>query len=299
MVNTFIIVLLFFLISLIIFLLVKVNNVINQKLTEVKSDFVNHLSSSQETLVNIASRLTELKISSLNILEVAKDIKSLEELLKPPKLRGQLGELLLDQILSQVLPPKYYETSYRFQSGDIVDAVIKLKDSKILCIDAKFPLDALKNYNSSSTNDIPTQFIRDVKKHIDAISTKYILPNENTFDFALMYIPAENVYYEIILRDDKILQYARDKHVVPVSPISLYTYLSTILIGLKGMEVEKNAKQILGQIGNIKINLDNFINEYNTVGLHLSNAKSKYDISKQVIDGLSEKLKNIEVVNNE
>ncbi len=279
--------------------LYKINQILNLKLSEIKDNFTSHLTASQGTVSAITREVTELKSTAQNVLEIGKNIQSLQDILKPPKLRGSLGECFLEQCLAQVMPTKHYQTSYRFQTGSIVDAIVKLKDSKVLCIDAKFPLDSLKEYISNgvkNSSDVPSQFIRDVKKHIDSISAKYILPEEGTLDYALMYIPAENVYYEIILKDEKILQYAKEKHVIPVSPLSLYLYLSTILTGLKGMEIEKSAKLILGKIGNIRVGLDNYISEFNTLGMHLANAKSKYDSSREILLKISEKFKDIELL---
>lgn len=301
MVEFLILFLVLILVFVVLFLLTRINTTLNQKLKDVHSDYASHLTSSQGILSNITEKLTELKGATQNILEVGENIQSLQDILRPPKLRGALGELMLEQALGQVLPPKHYQTSYKFQTGDMVDAVVKLKDSQLICIDAKFPLDSIKNYidDGKFSGDVPGQFVRDVKKHIDSISTKYILPKEGTLDFALMYVPAENVYYEIILKDEKLVQYAKEKHVVPVSPIGLYSYLSTILIGLKGMEVEKNAKDILSHIGDLKVGLDKFFDEFDTLGLHINNAKAKYDLSRNKITEISNKLKNIEVPNNE
>ena len=299
-INILIIALLVILILLILIALNKINSTLNQKLSEVRSDVTQHLNTSQATLSSITENLTELKNTSGKILETGKDIQSLQDILKPPKLRGEIGQTFLENILSQVLPQNYFQTQYRFQNGNIVDAIIKLKDSRLLCIDSKFPLDSLKEFLSNGKNldETPPQFIRDVKKHIDDISNKYILPKEGTLDFALMYIPAENVYYEIILRDDKITNYARDKKIIPVSPISLYSYLSTILIGLKGVEVEKNARQILEELNELKNKISSFISEFNVVGTHLNNAKSKYDSSRELVSVISDQLKNIEISKN-
>lgn len=302
----FIIVFLFFVFGLMAFFVTrglnKINETLNKSVFNLQDSFTKHLSSSQMTISTVTENLTKLKSATENILEVGKNIQSLQDILKPPKLRGVLGELMLEQVLAQVLPSQTYKMFHKFQNGDIVDAVVKLKDSQILCIDAKFPLDSIKEHitnNVQNLESLPSQFVRDVKKHIDSISTKYILPNEGTLDFALMYIPAESIYYEIILRDDKITTYAKEKHVFPVSPLSLYSYLSTILIGLKGMDIEKNAKQILGQIGNIRIGVENFLGEFEKIGTHINNAKSKYDSSREIISGISDKLKNIETVKDD
>ena len=301
-INIFtIITLLVILILLILIALNKINSTLNQKLSEVRSDVTQHLTTSQTTLSNITENLTDLKNTSQKMLETGKDIQSLQDILKPPKLRGEIGQIFLENILSQILPPNHFQTQYKFQNGNIVDAIIKLKDSKFLCIDSKFPLDSLKEFLATGKHleETPTQFIRDVKRHIDDISNKYILPKEGTLDFALMYIPAENVYYEVILRDDKITSYSRDKKVIPVSPISLYSYLSTILVGLKGVDVEKNVRQILDQLSELKNKVNSFISEFNIVGTHLNNAKSKYDSSRELISTVSDQLKNIEISKNE
>ena len=271
------------------FLFYKLNSTIDQKLSKIDLSYSQHLTSSQNTLVSLTERLTELKLAAQNIHNVGENIQSLQDILKPPKLRGNLGELLLERLLEQVLPPQSYKLQYKFQSGNIVDAVVKLKESQLLAIDSKFPLSSFSNNGSSS------QFIRDIKKHIDSISAKYILPNEGTLDFALMYIPAENIYYEIILKEEEITEYAKSKNVIPVSPLSLYSYLSVILIGLKGMEIEKDAKRILNQISDLRTCFENFAEEFNVLGGHLTNAKSKYDSSRKLIDDIYNDLNNLEV----
>lgn len=301
--NVSYILIILLIIILILFVLValnKINSTLNEKLSDVRNDVTKHLNTSQSTLSDITKNLSSLQNTSERILETGKGIQSLQDILKPPKLRGEVGQTFLESILSQVLPPFCFQTQYKFQDGTIVDAVVKLQDSKLLCIDSKFPLDSIRNYlEKDKSGETPTQFIRDVKKHIDDISNKYIHPSENTLDFALMYIPAENIYYEIILRDDKITNYARDKKVIPVSPISLYSYLSTILIGLKGAEVEKNAKKIINHLSDLKNKINIFINEFNITGTHLNNAKSKYDLSRELILDISEQMKNIEISKNE
>lgn len=299
--NVFLITIIILLIILCIlatFILYKINSTVNKKLNDVQTGFTQHLTSSQNTLSTLAEKLTDLKAASQNIIEAGKDIQSLQNILKVPRLKGNVGELLLEQILSQVLPVQFYKTQYKFSNGNTVDAIITLKDSKILCIDAKFPLESIKEYlgnGSKTASEIPTQFIRDVKKHIDSISEKYILPEEGTLDIALMYIPAENIYYEIMLQEEKIANYAREKHVIPASPNSLYLYLSTVLTGLKGFEIEKNAKELLAKLSNIKINLSSFLQDFNVIGTHLTNAKVKYESSKEAITSISEKLKDIEL----
>ena len=233
--NYVILILFIVLLILVLTSLYKINQILNLKLSEIKNDFINHLTASHNTINSITRDITELKGTAQNVLEVGKNIQSLQDILKPPKLRGAFSELLLENALSQILPSQYYEMYHRFQTGNIVDAVVRFQNSRILCIDAKFPLDSVKKYLQNGHDETPQQFIKDVKRHIDDISSKYIVPSEGTMDFALMYIPAENVYYEIILKEEKLLQHAKDKHVFPVSPLGLYLYLSTVIIGLRGI----------------------------------------------------------------
>ena len=174
------------------------------------------------------------------IEEVGKNISSFQEILRAPKLRGGFGELLLERLLTDILPHKNYSLQYSFNNGAIVDAVIHIGGKKVP-IDSKFPLEDFERMLASESEEeqvaLRKQFSRTIKKHIDDVA-RYILPDENTFDFALMYIPAENVYYETILRGQaegsELYAYALQKRVIPVSPNSFYAYLQVIILGLKG-----------------------------------------------------------------
>ena len=174
------------------------------------------------------------------IEEVGKNISSLQEILRAPKLRGGLGELLLERLLADTLPPDHFKLQHRFRNGETVDAVVQI-GKNLIPIDSKFPLEDFERIVAAESEEeqaaLRRQFVRTIKKHIDAV-TKYILPDENTFDFALMYIPAENVYYETVLRNypegSELCSYALQRRVIPVSPNSFYTYLQVIILGLKG-----------------------------------------------------------------
>ena len=248
---------------------------------------------------NVQKSLGSLEEANRKIYEVGKDIASLQEILRAPKLRGGLGEFFLGGLLGQILPSDHFTTQFSFRSGEKVDAVIKLGGS-LVPVDSKFPLENFKRMLEGVTEDDKNkarrQFVADVKKHIDAIATKYILPDEGTYDFALMYIPAENVYYETIIKDDaagvdrNISQYALSKKVIPVSPNSFYAYLQAIVLGLKGMKIEERAKEIIQYLGRLEGDFSRFKEEFNLVGKHIGHAQSSFQSADKRLDQFGQKL---------
>jgi DNA recombination protein RmuC len=179
-----------------------------------------------------------------------------------------------------------------------VDAVIKLGGS-LVPVDSKFPLENFKRILEAPTEEekgkARKQFIADVKRHIDAIANKYILPDEGTYDFALMYIPAENVYYETIIKDDSagdknLSQYALSKRVIPVSPNSFYAYLQAIVLGLKGMKIEERAKEIIQYLSRLQGDFSRFRDEFNLLGKHLGHAQSSFQNAERRLDQFGQKL---------
>jgi DNA recombination protein RmuC len=255
---------------------------INQQLQNMSSQFQKTTGHIGGTLGDVKKDLGKMEEVTREVLEKAKNISNLENLLRAPKFRGGLGELFLGDLLSQILPPVYYDMQYKFKSGDMVDAVIKLGDN-LVPIDAKFPLDNFKKYtaeeNPKEKQDLKKKFVADVKKHIKEIAEKYILPDEGTYDFALMYIPAENIYYEVILKDESfgadrsIYSSAINKRVIPVSPNSFFAYLQVIVLGLKGLQIEKSARTIFQQLTRLQGDLTRFKKDFQLLGSHLVNAK--------------------------
>ncbi len=240
--------------------------------------------------------LGELTQRTRDIEEAGKNISSLQEILRAPKFRGGFGELLLERLLADILPHANYSLQHRFRNGETVDAVIRI-GGNLVPIDSKFPLEDFQRILAVESEEeqaaLRRQFTRTIKKHIDAV-TKYILPDENTFDFALMYIPAENVYYETILRghaeESEIYSYALQKRVIPVSPNSFYAYLQVIILGLKGLHIEKTARDILGHLGRLQGDLQDFQGDYTTLGGHIRHAAQKYDDAERKLARLDEKL---------
>lgn len=236
------------------------------------------------------------------IHEVGRAAQELVHIMRAPKLRGGMGELFLGDLLSQLLPKEHYTMPYRFKSGDAVDAVIRI-GPRLVPADAKFPYENFKRVIEApaETDRVAArkQFLRDVKRHVDAIAAKYILPDEGTYDFALMYVPAENVYYETIIKEDvgedrQLFSYALAKRVIPVSPNSFYAYIQTILLGLRGMKVEERAQEILGELSRLRGDFAKIQENFRVLGRHLANASGSYAETDKRISKLDGKLTQIE-----
>ncbi len=245
-------------------------------------------------------KLTQLEKATKDIFEVGKDIASLHDILRAPKLRGGIGEYLLGDLLSQYLPQDNFTLQYKFKNGSQVDAVIALRDF-LIPVDSKFPLENFRRIfetqDSETQMKLKKQFASDVKKHIDDIAKKYILPDEGTSDFAIMYVPAENVYYEMIVKeiDGKSLSdYAHSKNVVPASPNSFWAYMQAILVGLKGQQVQKNVKEIMQNLSRLRGDIERFGKDFETLGAHLQNARTKYDDSLRRLGTIQDKLVQID-----
>lgn len=276
---------------------------VNQQLQSSSGQIGQRLDSAREVISKVSERLGELSKTSEQIHEVGKNIATLQEILRPPKLRGGLGEQFLGELLSQILPPEFFTLQYTFLSGERVDAVVRIGE-KLVPIDSKFPLDNFKRVVECKTDDerrtYQKIFYRDVKKHIDDIANKYILPQEGTYDFALLYIPAENVYYETITKDESfgeekgVLNYALTKRVIPVSPNSFYAYLQVIILGLKGLQIEKDALKIQALLSGLKKDIGGFQEDFQLVGKHLVNAVNKFEEARRRLDKFSFKLDQIE-----
>ena len=280
----------------------KTTGNIGQQIQTMTSQFLDTTSSIGQSLGSVQSHLGKVEFVTREVLEKSKNIASLEDLLRAPKFRGGLGELFLGDLLGQVLPPANFELQYKFKSGEKVDAVVKI-GSNLVPIDSKFPLENFKKYlleeDAREKEAAKKRFYVDVKRHVDVIATKYILPDEGTYDFALMYVPAENIYYETILKDESFgeeksaFSYALQKRVIPVSPNSFYAYLEVIILGLKGLQVEKSALSILQSLTRLQGDLGRFKDDFEKVGTHLANAKGRYEEAEKRLIKLSDKLETL------
>lgn len=280
----------------------RLKSTVTTELTEITGQVGKRLDNAANVIGGVQRQLGELEQANLRILEVGKDISSLQEILRPPKMRGGMGESLLKNLLDQIMPKKeYYSFEYSFKSGDRVDAVIKIGE-RMVPVDAKFPLESFKRFTEAKTDEGKARnrkdFEKDVKKHIDTIADKYILPDEGTYEFALMYIPAENVYYETIIKyeggKEGIFEHALKKKVIPVSPNSFYAYLQVIILGLKGLAVEKGTKEIIATLERLRGDFSRFYDDFRKVGSHLNDSKSSFDKAEKKLEKLGQKLVQIE-----
>jgi DNA recombination protein RmuC len=249
----------------------------------------------QERVREFTEGITSMKAELSKMNEHVKEISSVQDLFKSPKLRGQWGEETLIHILSQHYPKELYEIQYEFRSGEKVDAVLKLPNGTLAPIDAKFPLENFSSYIESVSpqekENSKKNFIQAVKSHIDTISRKYILPGEGTTDYALMYVPAEAVYYEIIFgigKDAGLPEYARARKIIIVSPNTLFMALRTIEHWYKDISVERKTKEILQKIEKILHHAEKLSDDFEKLGKHLQNATSSYAASEKRLNLMKE-----------
>lgn len=287
----------------------QINNLtvqVNQRLQDnvlvlqkTQENISQRLDTTSQLMSRVDTNLGKLYETNQHIFTVGKDLSKLSDLLQAPSFRGGFGELLLENLLEQILPRQNYELKFKFKNGQQVDAVIKVGD-KIVPIDSKFPYENFRRLTETKVENekqkYRREFYRDVKVHIDKISSSYILPEEGTFDFALMYIPAENVYYETVIKNEEkndekdIFLFALAKRVIPVSPNSFYAYLQSILLGLRGLEIEKNAQEILSYLHHLRVDFSKFREEFRILGTHVTNARNKFEETDSLLNKFSNRL---------
>src|SRR3990170_1334536 len=263
------------------------------------SSMVSQTKAINERLDRAAQVISGVSKSVGEMTELGRSMKDLQEFLRSPKMRGQIGEAVLKDILGQALPKQHFHLQYAFKGGEIVDAAIQLEQG-IIPIDAKFPMENFRKM-TKAREEKETQmhrkaFIADVKKHIDAISTKYIRPQEGTLDFALMYIPSEPVYYEMISNAPELDDYAYHKRVRPVSPSTMYAYLRAIIMSLEGSKIEAQASQILAALREIGAETEKFGSSLSVLTKHIKNAAASSDDVNTRYSRLANKITNVKSV---
>lgn len=239
-----------------------------------------------ERLDNAARVISQVQRNIGEFTEIGRGMKDLQEFLRSPKLRGNIGEQVLKELLQQMLPKQTFHLQYSFKTGDKVDAAIKTSGG-IVPVDSKFPMENFRKMteaeSDSEKKSLEKQFVRDVKTHIDTISKKYILTEEGTIDYALMYIPSESVYYEVV-NSAELFDYAGTKRVLPVSPTTFYAYLRAILMSFEGQKIEAKAREILASLRAIQKDYTKVGDNLSTLQKHLNNA---YNMMSSVVSSFT------------
>ena len=265
------IILIIVLIALVLVLLIKkpkTNDELLEYLKTTNTRLNEQSKTFNERLDNAARVISAVQKNIGEFSEIGRGMKDLQEFLSSPKLRGNVGEQVLKELLKQFMPKESFNLQYAFKSGEKVDAAIKTSGG-IIPIDSKFPMENFRKMQKDPS--AKRDFIRDVKKHIDDISRKYILTEEGTIDYALMYIPSESVYYEIV-NDSNLFDYSGVKRVLPVSPTTFYAYLKAILMSFEGQKIEVQAKEILSSLRAIKSDYGKVEDNLGILQKHLTNA---------------------------
>jgi DNA recombination protein RmuC len=254
---------------------------VDRRLEGLDGRLLQNQRSAGQTATEIVDRLGKLDGTAAQMLQQAANLSRLEQALRPPKARGGFGEILLGKLLADTLPADAYQLQFTFKSGERVDAVIKTGPERLLSVDSKFPLDNFERLVGSEDDSErllhERAFVRDVKGHVDAIATKYVRPAEGTFDFAFMYLPSESVYYELVNgRTGSLYAYALEKRVFPVSPSTFHAFMLVIVMGLRGMQIEQHAHEVMSYCAQLSKDFERFRDDFETIGTHIGHAQKKY-----------------------
>ncbi|QQR84113.1 DNA recombination protein RmuC [Candidatus Peregrinibacteria bacterium] len=240
-----------------------------------------------DNVKSVTEKLTELNETNKQVVGFAEQLKTLENTLRNPKQRGVLGEMFLENLLSNVLPPSSFQMQYSFQNGEAVDAIIRV-NQHIIPIDAKFSLEnynrIMEEKNDGARDVLQKEFKADLKKRIDETS-KYVRPNEGTTDFAFMFIPADGVFYNLLthkvgsieVNTVDLIDYAFKKRVILVSPMTFYAYLQTVMHSLRALAIEESAKEIQKRVGDLGRHLNSYEDYFTKIGSHLGTTVNMYN----------------------
>lgn len=261
--------------------------------SQAQSAMSTELKNTREQINQIQQQLGQVQHAGQQMHETA---AKLESILGGTRTRGSFGETTLERLLEDCLTPTQYTRQYRFRSGEAADAVIHLRDGKIMAIDSKFPLDAFQRLEAEG-DEARKAFVNAVKLHADSIAKKYIVPDEHTLELALMFVPSEAVYYELLRSTDSrgiaADAYCRERKIIPVSPNTLYAHLSVIAMGLRGMQIEENAKRLSANLAGMRKQLETFSESFDKLGTHLKNAQQSYTEADKRFDKASNTLDNL------
>ncbi len=261
---------------------------VNKQLFEGNKHINERLDNASKVIGKVSKELGEMS-------EIGRQMKDLQDFLKSPKLRGNIGEQVLKELLGQMLPKQSFHLQYSFKTGSVVDAAIKTANG-IIPIDSKFPMESFRTLmaadNDGTRGSAQKAFVNAVRKHIRDISSKYILTEEGTIDYALMYIPSEAVYYEIV-NNSELFDYAGDNRVLPVSPVTFYAYLKAILMSFEGQKIEEKARYILDALKAIETDTKNFGEDFRVLVKHITNAKNTADSASSSFGQLQSRISSV------
>ncbi len=275
----------------------RITDLMNVHLKDLRGNFYETSEALHKQMNSFTSGTVKLQENLQQVQDTMKNISSFQEFFKSPKLRGKWGEASLEMILSEYYPKEFYQMEYSFSSGERVDAILKLPDGKLLPIDAKF---SFENFTKMIENEgeekevFKKKFLQDIKIQIDSISEKYVLPQEGTLDFALMYVPAEAVFYEMLfnLKED-IGKYAWKKKVVIASPNTIYLTLGTITAWFRDTQISRKTKEIQEQLVKIQTDAVKLMNDFQKLGGHLKNASTSFDNCEKRFSFFTNKVKKL------
>lgn len=286
----------------------RLGDKVEQGSQQMQASMQRQLTQSARLVADVSSRLTKLDETNARVIDVAGELKTLQNVFQNPKQRGVFGEFYLESVLDNVLSPKQFQMQYGFRNGSIADAVIFLEKGKILPIDSKF---SLENYNRMVATDEKAERVKllarvrsDLKGRIDETS-KYIRPDENTMDFAFMFIPSESLYYDLLIGDvgtgagaRDMIEYAfRDKKVIIVSPTSFMAYLQTVLQGLRSLQIEQQAKDIQVRVGQLGRHIASYESFMQKLGSSLGTTVNHYNAAHKELKKIDKDV--IKIANTE
>jgi len=264
-----------------------ISQVLDSKLSESTKAIQLQFGQSAKIIQDVTEKLTRLDETNKQVVSFADQLRSLQDILKNPKQRGVLGEYYLETVLKNVLPPGSYQMQYSFRDGSIVDAVVFV-DKRIIPIDAKFSLDnynrIIEAHDPEAKKRYESAFVNDLKNRIEETS-KYVKPEENTMDFAFMFIPSEAVYYDLLINKvgvvsedtNSLIYYAGKKKVVIISPTSFLAYLQTVLQGLRNQKISEQAKEVIKEVERLSKHLWMYGEYMKKIGVHLDTTVNAYN----------------------
>jgi DNA recombination protein RmuC len=263
---------------------------VQRTLGATEQQIVTQTGATQRSLTDLSRQLGALSEQSNRIGDLAKDIGSLQDLLRAPKARGGFGELMLERLLQDCLPATAYEIQFTYRDGSRVDAIVRY-GNRIVPIDSKFPSESYTQIagarDEADRRTRRRSFLQQVRRHVDAVG-RYVSPQDSTIDYAFMYLPSEAIYYELTVHDASpdepdILAYCADHHVIPASPNTLLAYLQVVSLGIRGLAMQERTRDLQQGIAQVRREFERFVELHDQLGKHLDNATKKFDETERAL----------------